>query len=196
MATLEQVEKLREKTNLSYEEAKNVLDSVNGDLLEALVKLENEGRIEAPSNGTYRSDQGKQQNTGQKKEYYTPPDDDALSFGQVLGKLGRLCGKLFQKGNSNYLEIRRYDKTLLSIPLTVVAILVVFAFWITIPLMIVGLFMHCRYVFVGRDIEKTPVNKAMTVVADTAETIKSEVTDNTAKQTDKDNNTKDGNTQE
>ncbi|MEE0776552.1 MAG: DUF4342 domain-containing protein [Bacillota bacterium] len=182
MTTLEQVEKLREKTDLSYEEAKAVLDSVDGDLLEALVKLENEGRIAAPSNGTYRSDQGKQQNAGEKKEYYTPPDDDGVSFGQVLGKIGAFCGKLFQKGNSNYLDVRRYDKTLVSVPLTVVVILVVFAFWITIPLMIVGLFMHCRYVFVGKDIEKTPANNAMDAIANTAETIKSEVTNSTQNQ--------------
>ena len=43
--TLEQVETLREKANLSYKEALELLEKTEGDLLKALALLEQEGRI-------------------------------------------------------------------------------------------------------------------------------------------------------
>ena len=46
MTEYEKVEKLCEKANISYEEAKAALEAADWDLLEALVLLEKEGRIE------------------------------------------------------------------------------------------------------------------------------------------------------
>ena len=48
MEHLEKVEKLKEKANVSYEEAKAALESCDWDILDALVKLESEGKV----NGT------------------------------------------------------------------------------------------------------------------------------------------------
>ncbi|MDR2615905.1 MAG: ubiquitin, partial [Oscillospiraceae bacterium] len=48
MATLEQVEKLRERANVSFEEAKAALDEADGDLLDALILLEKQGKTAAP----------------------------------------------------------------------------------------------------------------------------------------------------
>ena len=45
--TLEQVEKLREKAGLTYEEARRVLEQAGGDLLEALIQLERQGRLDS-----------------------------------------------------------------------------------------------------------------------------------------------------
>ncbi len=176
MTTLEQVEKLRERANITYEEAKNVLDSVNGDMLEALVKLENEGKVNPPnSNGVYCSTEQGEKGKEKKKQYYTPPDDDGIRFSQVMAKIGRLLAKIINKGNTNFMEVRRGDKTVLQMPLTVVVILLLVAFWAVIPLMIVGLFFNCRYVFVGKDIEKTPANMAMEKVSETADNFKEEL---------------------
>ncbi len=61
MATLEQVEKLREKANVSFEEAKAALDACNGDLLDALIYLEKQGRVNAPTGGGYYSSQNTQE---------------------------------------------------------------------------------------------------------------------------------------
>ena len=55
MTTLEQVEKLRTMANVSYDEAKTALDAVNGDLLEAIIYLEKQGKVTAPSGGGYYS---------------------------------------------------------------------------------------------------------------------------------------------
>jgi len=55
MTTLEQVEKLCAMANISYEEAKAALDVANGDLLEAIIYLEKQGKVHAPTGGGYYS---------------------------------------------------------------------------------------------------------------------------------------------
>ena len=44
MDNLEKVEKLRERANVSYEEARTALEENNWDLLDAMVALEKAGR--------------------------------------------------------------------------------------------------------------------------------------------------------
>ena len=53
MDQLEKVEKIREKTGVSYEDAKSALEACNYDLLDAIVYLEKLGKIKAPEVGTY-----------------------------------------------------------------------------------------------------------------------------------------------
>ncbi len=57
MVTLEQVEKLRERADVSYDEAKAALEEANGDLLEALITLEKKGSVTPPEGGGYYSSQ-------------------------------------------------------------------------------------------------------------------------------------------
>ena len=45
MDHLEMVEKLRAKANVSYEEARDALEACDWDLLDALLMLESEGRL-------------------------------------------------------------------------------------------------------------------------------------------------------
>ena len=49
MEKLELVDKLREKADISYEEAKVALESSNWDILEAMLYLENKGIIKKPT---------------------------------------------------------------------------------------------------------------------------------------------------
>ena len=53
MTTLENVEKICAMANISYEEAKAVLEAAHGDLLEAVISLEKQGKIQAPNGGGY-----------------------------------------------------------------------------------------------------------------------------------------------
>ena len=45
MEQLEKVERLREKTGCTYEEAKAALEASNWDMLDAIVYLENQGKM-------------------------------------------------------------------------------------------------------------------------------------------------------
>ena len=192
MTNLEHVEKLRARANISYEEAIQVLNETNDDVLEALVRLEARGKTQPPGGGAAFSSNGQpgaQPNQGTANNYYyytgRPPkqpkekydDSDGTTMSEGFGRIGRFFAKLFNKGNKNFIEIRRHQETLLQVPLTVFVLLLLFLFWVTVPLMIVGLFFNCRYVFKGSDVEKTGVNKAMNKAAEAVDSIKNEIND-------------------
>ncbi len=179
MVTLEQVEKLCERTNLSYDEAKAALEETNGDILEAIINLEKQNRIEAPKGGGYYSSKNTQKdmedNCCNKNFKGESEKDDGTSFGELLGSFLRWCGKIINKGNRNNFEIIKDGDKVMSIPVTVLAVLLLFMFWITIPLMIVGLFFGYSYMFSGPDLGKEKVNRAMDSVAGAAKNLKKEV---------------------
>ena len=60
MEKVQMVEKLRSKTNISYEEAKDALENTNWDILDAVVYLERIGKIKKPSVSTYFTNEYKE----------------------------------------------------------------------------------------------------------------------------------------
>ena len=53
MDMMEKVDKLRERANVSYEEAKEALEKSNGDILDAMILLEREGKTKKEGSETY-----------------------------------------------------------------------------------------------------------------------------------------------
>ena len=62
-------------------------------------------------------------------------------------------------------------------PVTVLVILCLIAFWVVIPLLAVGLFFGFRYSFAGPDLGNSKVNDAMDSVGNKAEEIKKDLHD-------------------
>lgn len=169
MATLEQVEKLREKANVSFAEAKEALDATGGDLLEALIYLENQGKVAPPPGGGSYSSSGKEE---KEPAADSSREETYESCGEVFRKIGKLCVRIIHKGNSNYFEAERIGETVISCPVTILVILLLFLFWVIVPLMILGLFFGFRYRFRGNDLGKESINKVMDSASNTAEEIK------------------------
>lgn len=176
MATIEQVEKLREKANVTYDEAKTALDASDGDMLEAMIYLEKNGKVQPPENGGYYNSESQKQPEKEKTNvtngYYY---ENGETFAQLFRKFLRWCRKMIFKGNSNIFEVWRNNQVMISIPVTVLVLLLIFAFWFVIPLIVAGLFFGCRYIFKGPDLDKTGVNRMMDSAADAAENIKKEL---------------------
>lgn len=176
MATLEMVEKLKERANVSYDEAKTALEATGDDLLEALIYLERQGKTATPQSGGYYSTkmevvqggggQNRRQDTG--REY-------GESFGQMLRRFWRWFCRTVDKGNVNSFEVWKADKRILSVPVTVLVVFIIFCFWIVIPLLVVGLFLGCKYRFRGPELSDSQVNNVMDSAAKVADSIKSEV---------------------
>lgn len=183
--TLEQVEKLREKANVSYEEAKAVLERNNGDLLEALIELERRGKSDTAAQGGFYTTQspggpetesllppvpvqGGKSKGGAKYAYSHTKTANTDGFGAAIRDL-------FQRSLVNQVEVWRNGSMMTTIPILVLILLTVFFFWVTIPLAIVGLFMGCRYRFSGPDLGRESVNKVMDSVSATVEDVKENV---------------------
>ena len=147
MDHFEMVEKLRAKANVSYEEAKAALEKSDWDMLDALVLLENEGKVkDAP--------EAKEYTTQEKKEvnWNTKNVDVKDTFSSALSKLWAWVKKLFQKGNGNQFVITRRGEELVSMPITVLILLLI-CFWpFSLVILFVGLFLGARYSFRGPDI--------------------------------------------
>lgn len=184
MITLEQVEKLREHASVSYEEAKAALEACGGDLLDAMVYLERQGKVKGPEGGaSYRTD------WGEKAIMRTAAGSSGGGSGTGAGNaksaarsaadsFWRTLGDLLKKGISNHFEVLRKGELLFSIPVIVLIFLLLFTFWITLPLMILGLFLGCSYHFRGPELGTDAVNNVAQSASDVAEDIKKAFTRN------------------
>ena len=162
MDHFELVEKLRERANVSYEDAKRALEASNWDLLDAMVLLENEGCIQSEENPAFTT-----RREPRPQHVYT--DDSARG---ILRRLVDVLVSLINRASKIDVVVSRYGKTVMALPLIAVILLVLFAPWMTIPVMLIALFFGFRYAFRGEGISDK-VNQAMDRVADAADSIRS-----------------------
>lgn len=184
--TLEMVERLREKAPVSYGQAKRALEYSGGNLLDALIYLEEQGAIPRQE-GAYFTTRGEtppspppappaseaEEETGSgKKKKKKRPDRKGKAAGRstFLQTLRRWL-------IDNELEIWRRDKPITALPVLILVLLVIFAYYVVIPLLILGLFLGFRYRFSGPDLERDELNDVMGNVADTAADLGRQVMD-------------------
>lgn len=179
MATLELVEKLRTHANVSYDDAKEALDACGDDILEALIYLERHGKVRPPSTGgAYSTKEGFSPGaTPQRTPAYTaPPPPKGESFSDMMRKLWNWIKGVVHKGNTNMLSVTFKDGGNFSLPITVLVLLLCCAFWVTLPLLVIGLFLGCKYRFAGPNFSQNGVaNNVMNSASKTAEDIKTSV---------------------
>lgn len=179
MVTIEQVEKLCTHANVSYAEAREALEAANGDMLEALIQLERQGKANRPNGGEYVSTpaQDASNNGGQTKRQESY--QQGATFSELAGKFTRFCGRIIGKGNANaFIVTDKNGEQIMKLPVTAFALLLIFLFPFTLMLLIVGLFCGVRYSFHGPDLGLNIVNDAMSNVADAADHLKNEVAQN------------------
>ena len=103
----EMIKKLMEKAYVTNEEAQEVLEKCNWDLLDAIIYLERNGKVE--NNETTTIIEVKEEE--QKKEDYSKKKDESYGgIGEVIGRIFKCLGKIISKGNKNYFEIKRIMK--------------------------------------------------------------------------------------
>lgn len=171
MELLEKVEKIKEKTGVSYQEAKDALEAAGGDVLDALVYLENQGKAKKPEVDVYTTKAESSEEFREAAKKYEESTKE--TFGDHLKKFFVWCGKWIKKGCENFFIVSRYQEEVISIPV-IVLILLAFAFWIVLPLLIVGLFFGFKYSFKGAITKSVDVNSACEKASEAAENIKQE----------------------
>ncbi len=161
MDKLKLVDKLRDKANISYEEAKSALENNNWDILDAMVYLENRGKVKKPELSGFH--------TNEYKESYGSPGEvvkvrEAEESNSSKGKndfegiFEAIC-KAIDTCNNIFLEIKRRGNLLLKLPLTVLILLLFFAFWIIIPLMLLGLFFDIEFLVSTKRVNTDKIDK-------------------------------------
>lgn len=168
--TLEMVEHLKEKANVSYKQAKEALEYSGGNLLDALIYLEEKGSIPRAESCYYstRSETPAPQAEplpaqlpagGKKKKVPKPPKKGG----------GRHVFQTLRRWLiDNELEIWRLDQPVTALPVLILILLLCCAPWVTIPALLLGLFLGFRYRFSGPDLDSGSLNGMMGNLADTA----------------------------
>ncbi len=180
MVTLEQVEKLREYANVSYDEAKKALEKNEGDILQALIDLEQEGKTKSPQDGGKYVFSATDYEDSEKTEDADKSESKAKgqnysAFRDNMNRFLKWLGEIIHKGNINLLVVQKYGENIIKLPVTVLVILLLVGFWVVIPLLVVGLFFNFRYSFEGPDFGNDKVNRVMNNVAQAAEDMKEDI---------------------
>lgn len=168
MDMFEKVEKLKEKANVTFEEAKAALDEANGDLLDAMIILERQGKTEA------------------HKESYSTQDDMNASYEVVEvkkqgnenkeKKVNAFTDKLkalWHKSCENFFVLEYKEEQRIKIPIWAFIIIMIFTWHVSGVLLIIGLFLGCKYSFKG-EAEMKMANDVCDKAADAAEKVKDE----------------------
>ena len=166
MTNYEMVEKLSEKMGVSLEEAKTALEASDWDMLDAALLLEKEHGIEGEA---YR--------TRQERKVAEEEAPQHHGGRWAVRKLGQIIRKLFAVGNRNRFEVRRKnsDELVLEMPTTAMVLLLIFAFWVCVPLLVIGLFGGFRYSFSGAELGRESINNAMDKAAEAADKVMDEI---------------------
>lgn len=177
MDNFEKAEKIREKCGVSFEEAKDALERSNYDLLDAIVYLEQSGRINRPDNVVYVSekDRSKEKEFEDAQKQYKKQSKKRIC--DYIKDFWAWLSKLFKKSCETSFVVEKNHKEVIAVPVLVFILLVIFAFWITVPLLIIGLFFECRYHFEGIGTVKVDVNKFCEKASEGAEEIKNQFRD-------------------
>ncbi len=132
--TLEQIDELRSRVNVSYEEAKHTLEKNDGDLIKSIIELENKKNSKSIRNGNF------------------------TSFTNRL-----LALKMSIKNKEG--------NTLMDVPLVLVLLTFLMAFWAVIFLLALAILTSCK-IKIYRDKNSINVNSLKKNMKETVEKIK------------------------
>ena len=165
MTNFEMVEKLCEKANVTYEEARAALEQTDWDLLDAIVLLEQQGKVNKNS----------ARHSTREEPLEAEPMPERENFSSHVSKFWKTVARIIRIGNENHLVISRKGEQVLTLPVTALALLLLFAHVFLLVALVVGLFFGLRYSFKGEQLGRDSVNSAMKKAADMAECMKESV---------------------
>lgn len=132
--TLEQIDELRNRVNVSYEEAKQTLEKNDGDLIKSIIELEKK--------------------KGRKDEYRG-------SFTNFTNRLLALKMSVKSKNGS----------TLMDVPLVLVLLTFIMAFWAVIFLLLLAILTSCK-IKIYKDKNSADINSLTKNMKETVDKIK------------------------
>ena len=174
MEMLEKVERLREKADVTYEEAKEALEQTGGDLLDAMVLLERRGKVKKPAQSTFSTEYEEQAEYIKVKDTVEEQEKSAPSFGRTIGRMFRGFIRFIRQ--TTFL-VTREEEVIFTMPTLVFALLLFFLWEVLAPVMVIALFFGIRYSFEGEE-EAEKANSILNKAGDFAQDVRSEFTKN------------------
>ncbi len=179
MDKLDRVEKVRAKTGVSYTEAQEALELCNYDILDAIVWLEQHGKT-ANRTASYTTTTTVEDVTTSEMSQAQSEYERATKSGGFMRVLNRILDfikRVLKKSVDISFVADRHDQQVFSMPTLLLVLLLIFAFWIVLPLLIVGLFFDFRYHFDGIGTVSVDINEVVGKASDGAEALKRDFMD-------------------
>lgn len=151
---LEQIEMLKERANVSYAEAKEVLEKCNADVLEALIYLEGESKVKPP-----------------KTEY------GCCNVGTTTKGFLKTAGNLIKKGNEIKFVVKKAEKNIVDLPLNLVLITTILVPPVTITGVVLALVTNHRIAFSKPDGGDMAINKTLDKISDAVSSVSGQMTE-------------------
>lgn len=139
------VERLHEKAGISYADAKDALERSGWDMLEALVLLEREGKIDPLTASTTSTDD----NTSYEAVTATASKKES-NFHETMNKAGDKFKKLFNDSIITYFVVKRQGKEILRVQILIALLLCLCIWEAVLVALVIGLIFDCRYSIDGR----------------------------------------------
>lgn len=162
------VEKLKNKTNISYEEAKEALEKSNWDILDAMVLLEKEKKIEPPAVSVYFTNDS---NISEEENFDGKKIEKSNRKRNSNGIFELICD-FIDKCNNTFFVISKNDNMIIKLPMTAMILLALFSFGTFVILYIVALFFEIDFSIVSRDIKTDKINNIFNEISKYVKEIK------------------------
>lgn len=184
MDNFEKIEQLVNKTDCSYEDAKATLEGCGWDMIDAIIKLEKEGKVKKES-----------------AAYTEKPAAEAQLIPEVTVDVkGGSSGNQNSNGNAGNSEkaskekiglwqrfkrmmsknrlviIKNNGQQLADLPIWIPIVALICFFWATLILAVIAMVVGCRFHFEGEDLGKININDTMDKATDYAEKVKNDLT--------------------
>ena len=184
MDNFEKIEQLVNKTDCSYEDAKATLEGCGWDMIDAIIKLEKEGKVKKES-----------------AAYTEKPAAEAKPIPEItLDVKGNSSGNQDSTGNAGSSEkaskekfglwqkfkrmmsknrlviIKNNGQQLADLPIWITIVALICFFWATLILAVIAIVVGCRFHFEGEDLGKININDTMDKATDYAEKVKNDLT--------------------
>lgn len=167
--TLEKIDNLRERANVSYKEAKEALEANDGNMIDAIIYLEGENKTVPDRAKKVNQRTAERQKAYEKKEQIKSTADDFLDT----------CKKVLKNLNETRVIMYNSERVVVDISLTITILLAAFAFPLTLAIFIIGLVLGNKFKVVRKDkkadVVNNVLNKAAKMTQDVADNLKEKV---------------------
>ncbi len=145
--TLEQIDLLRKRGNISYKEAKEALEKFDGDMVEALAYLEEEDKLK--------------------------PEKKCLKESTLFTKLK----SLISKGNKIKFILSKNNKIILNVPLTIALFITLISMPFVIAGLILATLTNCKIKFEKDNGEECTINSKLEKVSNSINSAANKITE-------------------
>ncbi|MBR3201784.1 MAG: DUF4342 domain-containing protein [Mogibacterium sp.] len=194
MDNYQKVEQIVNKAGCSYEDARAALEACGWDMLDAVISLEREGKINKETEEKKTEEpieiipevsadeiagENSQQITFIQNDGAAGDAGDSGKSGKAGGaqKRGRSLWKRIKRimMNNRMVVLRSSGQQIMNVPIVIPVIALIAFFWATLIVAVIAMVLGCRFHFEGEDLGKTNINSTMDKATDYAEKVKKDL---------------------